>query len=32
MVIVIVGNPATFDPGLENLGPVRFLEEAAPRP
>jgi len=34
MVIVIVGDPAEFDPGLEDLGPVRFLEEdgAAPRP
>jgi len=34
MVIVIVGDPATFDPGLEDLGPVRFLEEdeAAARP
>ena len=33
MVIVIVGDPAGFDPGLEDLGPVRFLEEdeAAPR-
>jgi len=33
MVIVIVGDPATFDPGLEDLGPVRILEEdeAAPR-
>ncbi len=34
MVILIVGDPARFDPGLEDLGPVRFLEEdeAAPRP
>ena len=34
MVIMIVGDPAGFDPGLENLGPVRLLveEEAAPRP
>ena len=34
MVIVIVGDPAGFDSGLEDLGPVRFLEEdeAAPRP
>ena len=34
MVIVIVGDPASFDPGLEDLGTVRFLEEdqAAPRP
>ena len=34
MVIVIVGDPAAFDPGLEDLGPVRLLEqdEAAPRP
>ena len=34
MVIVIVGDPDEFDPGLEDLGPVRFLEEAgaAPRP
>ena len=34
MVIVIVGDPAAFDPGLEELGPVRFLEEdeAPPRP
>jgi zinc protease len=34
MVILIVGNPAAFDPGLEDLGPVRILEldEAAPRP
>ena len=34
MVIVIVGDPAGFDPGLEDLGPVRLLEEdeAAPRP
>ena len=34
MVIVIVGDPASFDPGLEDLGPVRLLEEdeAAPRP
>ena len=33
MVILIVGDPARFDSGLENLGPVRFLEEdeAAPR-
>ena len=27
MVIVIVGDPAGFDPGLEDLGPVRFLDE-----
>jgi zinc protease len=34
MVILIVGDPARFDPGLESLGPVRMLEEdrAAPRP
>ena len=34
MVIVIVGDPSAFDPGLEDLGPVHFLEqdEAAPRP
>ena len=34
MVIVIVGDPDGFDPGLEDLGPVRFLEEdeAAARP
>jgi zinc protease len=34
MVIVIVGDPASFDPGLEDLGPVRLLEEdeGAPRP
>ena len=34
MVILIVGDPAGFDPGLEDLGPVRFLEEeeAAPSP
>ena len=34
MVILIVGDPAGFDPGLEDLGPIRFLEEdeAAPRP
>ena len=34
MVILIVGDPAGFDPGLEDLGPVRFLEEdeAVPRP
>ena len=33
MVIVIVGDPASFDPGLEDLGPVRFLEDdqVAPR-
>ena len=28
MVILIVGDPAGFDQGLEDLGPVRFLEEA----
>ena len=27
MVIVVVGDPAGFDPGLEDLGPVRLLEE-----
>ena len=34
MVILIVGDPAGFDPGLEDLGPLRFLEEeeAVPRP
>ena len=34
MVILIVGDPARFDPGLESLGPVRMLVEdrAAPRP
>ena len=34
MVILIVCDPARFDPGLENLGPITFLEEdqAAPRP
>ena len=34
MVILIVGDPARFDPGLEDLGPIRFLEEneAALRP
>jgi zinc protease len=34
MVIVIVGDPENFDPGLEDLGPVRYLEvdEAVPRP
>lgn len=34
MVIVIVGDPGGFDPGLEDLGPVRLVEqdEAAPRP
>ncbi len=34
MVIVIVGDPERFDPGLEDLGPIRFLEEdeAAARP
>ena len=33
MVILIVGDPAGFDPGLEDLGPVQLLEgdEAAPR-
>ena len=34
MVILIVGDPAGFDPGLQDLGPMRILEEdeAAPRP
>ena len=34
MVILIVGDPAEFDLGLEDLGPVHLLEqdEAAPRP
>ena len=34
MVILIVGDPRRFDPGLEDLGPVRFLEDgpAEPRP
>ena len=32
MVIVIVGDPAGFDQGLEDLGPVRFLEEAEAAP
>ena len=34
MVIVIVGDPERFDPGLADLGPVRYLEEneAARRP
>ena len=34
MVILIVGDPAGFDPGLEDLGPLRLLEqdEAALRP
>ena len=27
MVIVIVGDPEKFDPGLEDLGPVRYLDE-----
>ena len=27
MVILIVGDPADFDSGLEDLGPVRILEE-----
>ena len=33
MVIVIVGDPESFDPGLEDLGPIRFLEDdqVAPR-
>ena len=34
MVILIVGDPAGFDPGLEDLGPIRILDEdeTAPRP
>ena len=32
MVIVIVGDPTRFDAGLEDLGPVRFLDEAVSRP
>jgi len=33
MVIVIVGDPDSFDPGLEDLGPIRILsDEVTPRP
>ncbi len=34
MVIVIVGDPDNFDPGLEDLGPIRYLDQdgAEPRP
>jgi predicted Zn-dependent peptidase len=34
MVILIAGDPARFDPGLEDLGPVRYLDldEVVPRP
>ncbi len=32
MVIVIVGDPESFDPGLEDLGPVRFLEDGQVTP